>query len=222
MTELQAAPASALKRRQILEEVANSVTHGVGTALSIAGLVILVTMAARRGDAWHVTSFAIFGSSLVLLYLASTLYHSLPQGASKRLFRVIDHACIYLLIAGTYTPFTLTVLRGPMGWTLFGLVWGLALAGVIFKVFMGHRYRIFSTIAYVLIGWVAVIAVKQMVEVMPLAGFLWIVAGGLAYTFGVVFYAYDKRVPYFHAAWHLMVMTGSLCHFVAILFYILP
>lgn len=214
--------ARAIKRQSPAEELANSLTHGLGLLISIAGLTVLVVFAALRGDAWHITSFSIYGGSLVLLYMSSTLYHSFPVGDRKRFLRLVDHACIYLLIAGTYTPFTLTLLRGPLGWTLFGLIWGLAVSGIVFKIFLAHRYPVVSTVAYVLMGWVAVIAIKPLIEAMPLGGILWMVAGGVAYTGGVTFYVLDGRYPFFHTIWHLCVMIGSLCHFFAVLFYVLP
>ena len=203
------------------EELINSITHGAGVALSIAGLAVLVTLAALRGTAWHIVSCSVYGATLVLLYTASTLYHSMRSPRVKRFFRIIDHAAIYLLIAGTYTPFTLVNLRGGWGWTLFGLVWGLAVLGVLFKIFFVDRFPIASTIVYILMGWLAVIAIKPLLAAVPSGGILWLLAGGLAYTLGVVFFAWEK-IPYNHAAWHVFVLTGSICHYFAVLFYVLP
>lgn len=203
------------------EEIANSVTHGIGTGLAVAGLTLLVVLAAIYGDVWRVVSFSIYGSSLILLYLASTLYHSLQNPKVKRIFRVLDHSAIYVLIAGTYTPFTLVNLRGLWGWMLFGVVWTLALLGIAFKTVFIGRYEGWATAAYVLMGWLVVIAFKQMLVAIPPGGILWLVIGGVTYTLGVIFYAWEK-LPYNHAIWHLFVLGGSICHFFAILFHVLP
>jgi len=196
-------------------------THAVGLACSLVGIPGLIVMAALHGDAWHVVSSSIYGATLILLYLASTLYHAVRRDSLKSLFRFIDHACIYLLIAGTYTPFTLVTLRGGWGWTLFGLVWGFAALGIGFKVFFTGRYEVFSTVVYVLMGWLAVVAIKPMLEQFPPGCLAWIFAGGLTYTVGVVFYALDRK-PYMHAVWHLFVIAGSTCHYVAVMRYVLP
>ena len=203
------------------EEIANSITHGVGAALSVAGLTLLVVLAAIYGDVWRVVSFSIYGSSLVLLYLASTLYHSIQQPKVKRILRIFDHSAIYLLIAGTYTPFTLVSMRGAWGWTLFGVVWGLALLGIAFKTIFIGRYEKLATAAYVLMGWLVVFAFKEMLVMIPPGGIIWMVVGGVVYTLGVLFYAWEK-LPYNHAIWHLFVLGGSICHFFAILFHVLP
>ena len=203
------------------EEIANSITHGIGAALSVAGLTLLVALAAIYGDVWRVVSFSIYGSSLVLLYLASTLYHSIQHPKVKRVLRIFDHSAIYLLIAGTYTPFTLVSMRGPWGWTLFGVVWGLALLGIAFKTVFIGKYEKWATAAYVLMGWLVVIAFKQMLITVPPGGIVWLVIGGVVYTLGVIFYAWEK-LPYNHAIWHLFVLGGSVCHFFAILFHVLP
>lgn len=209
------------KERLPLEEVANCATHGLGLALSVAGFVALVVLAWSYGDAWHVASCGVYGASLVALYLASTLYHGARAPRAKQLFQALDHCGIYLLIAGTYTPFTLVTLRGPWGWTLFGLVWGLALAGILFRVLFGTRYRPVAVASYVLLGWLCVVAVKPILALVPLGGLAWIVAGGLTYTTGVFFFA-AKRIPHNHAIWHLFVLGGSICHYVAVLLYVLP
>lgn len=203
------------------EEIANSITHGIGAALSVAGLTLLVVLAAIYGDVWRVVSFSIYGSSLVLLYLASTLYHSIQYPKVKRVLRIFDHSAIYLLIAGTYTPFTLVSMRGPWGWTLFGVVWGLALLGIAFKTVFIGRYEKVATVAYVLMGWLVVAAFKEMLVTIPTGGVIWLLAGGVVYTLGVLFYAWHK-LPYNHAIWHLFVLGGSICHFFAILFHVLP
>lgn len=187
----------------------------------MAGLAVLVTLAALKGTAWHIVGCSVYGATLVLLYTASTLYHSVRSPRLKRFFRIIDHASIYLLIAGTYTPFTLVNLRGGWGWTLFGLVWGLAALGILFKVFFVGRFSIASTAVYLLMGWLVVIAIKPLLTLVPSGGILWLLAGGLAYTAGVVFFAWE-RMPYNHAVWHVFVLTGSICHYFAVLFYVLP
>jgi hemolysin III len=207
--------------RLTVEEIANCVTHGVGLLLSVAGFVVLVALALLYGDTLHVVSGGVYGASLVTLYLASTVYHGARQPRVKQFFQVLDHCCIYLLIAGTYTPFTLVSLRGGWGWTLFGLVWGLALAGIIFRVRFGTRYRALAVGSYVLMGWLCVIAAKPILAQVPLAALAWIAAGGLAYTSGVAFFA-AHRIRHNHAIWHLFVLTGSICHYVAVVFYVLP
>jgi hemolysin III len=209
------------KERLTPEEVANCATHGVGLALSVAGFVALVVLAWGHGDAWHVGSCGVYGASLVALYLASTLYHGARAPRAKRLLQALDHCGIYLLIAGTYTPFTLVTLRGPWGWTLFGLVWGLALAGILFRVLCGERYRPLAVASYVMLGWLCVVAVKPILELVPLGALAWIAAGGLTYTAGVFFFA-AERIPHHHAIWHLFVLGGSICHYVAVLLYVLP
>ena len=203
------------------EEIANSVTHGIGAALSVAGLTLLVVLAAIYGDVWRVVSFSIYGSSLVLLYLCSTLYHSIQHPQAKRILRIFDHSAIYLLIAGTYTPFTLVSMRGPWGWTMFSVVWSLALLGIAFKTVFIGRWEKLATAAYVLMGWLVVIAFKEMLVTIPPGGVFWLVTGGVVYTLGVIFYAWEK-LPYNHAIWHLFVLGGSICHFFAILFHVLP
>jgi hemolysin III len=210
-----------VKARLPVEEVANCVTHGVGLVLSVVGLVALVVLACLNGGPLHIVGGAVYGASLVTLYLASTLYHGARSERAKHLLQVLDHCCIYLLIAGTYTPFTLVTLRGGWGWTLFGLVWGLSLAGILFRVIFGTRYRPVAVASYVLLGWLCVIAAKPILTLTPLGAILWIVAGGLAYTTGVFFFA-SKRIPHAHAIWHLFVLAGSACHFVAVVLYVLP
>ena len=197
------------------EEIANSVTHGIGTGLSIAGLAVLVALAARYGDTWQIVSFAVFGASLVLLYSASTLYHSVQQPRLKAALRKLDHASVYLLIAGTYTPFLLVSLRGPLGWTMLAIIWGLAVLGILWKMFFIGRFEVLATIAYVLMGWMGVIALRDMIAAIPPTGLIFLFAGGIAYTVGVIIYALE-RIPYNHAVWHLFVLAGSACHFAAV------
>ncbi len=203
------------------EEVANAITHGIGTALSVAALTLLVVFAAWKGTAWHVVSFTIYGVTMLLLYTASTLVHSFPEGKTKDLFETFDHACIYLFIAGTYTPILLTVLRGPLGWSLFGIVWGLAAFGVLFKAFFTKQFLVLSTLFYVAMGWLIVFAWKPLMMQLEPGGAWLLVGGGLLYTVGAVFYVW-RGFPYHHAVWHLFVIAGSACHFFAILLYLLP
>jgi hemolysin III len=201
------------------EEVAHSVTHGIGLLAAIAGLVVLVIMAAATGDAWRITACAIYASTLVLLYASSTLYHALSATRARRVFRVLDHSAIFLLIAGTYTPFALVSLRGPWGWTLLGIVWGLALLGIAAKVVFGARWPIISTALYICMGWVVLVAARPLVERVPPGAIALLVAGGLAYTGGVAFYAWT-RLRYGHAIWHLFVIAGSVCHYLAVVLYV--
>lgn len=203
------------------EEIANSITHGFGMLLSIGGLAVLVGFASVHGNAWHITACSIFGVTLILSYASSTLYHSIPLPGAKRVLKVIDHAAIYLLIAGTYTPFTLINLRGPWGWSLFGTVWGIAILGVILKTTMLGRIAGISTAIYLAMGWIIVVAFKPLLGAVEPGGLLLLLLGGLAYSGGVIFYAW-QRLPYNHAIWHLFVLVGSLCHFFAILFYVIP
>lgn len=200
--------------------LANAITHGVGAAFAIAGATYLI-VASTRGSARVVVSCSIFAGTLVLVYLCSTLYHSLVRTRARHVFHVLDHGAIYLLIAGTYTPFTLVTLRGPVGWTLFGIVWVFAIAGVIFKSFVVGRFSIASAAVYLFQGWVIIFAARPLMHALNPHGVMWLGAGGLAYTFGIVFFALD-RIPYFHAAWHLFVLAGSVAHYFAILFYVAP
>lgn len=200
------------------EEIANSITHGFGLLLSLIGLPILVTATLKRGDVMNVAGASVFGAALVTLYAASTLYHAIPAERAKRVLQIVDHAAIFLLIAGTYTPFTLGVLRGTWGWALFGVVWSLAGAGIVFKLLFGAKYPKVSTFFYVGMGWLIVVAVRPLMLHLPGAGLLLLAAGGLCYTGGVVFYLTDHR-RYRHAVWHLFVLGGSACHFFAVLRY---
>lgn len=199
------------------EEVANSVSHGIGFLAAVAVTPLLVVAAIPHG-AGSIVGVSIFAVTMAALYLASTLYHALPSARAKRVFRVLDHGAIFLLIAGTYTPFTLGILRGGWGWALFGAIWGLALAGAIFKAVVAFRYPKIATAIYVAMGWLMLIAVQPLWQRMPYQGFLWLLAGGLAYTGGVAFYA-AKRVRYSHFVWHLCVLAGTTCHFFAVIWY---
>lgn len=216
-----AMPDSPSQRYARSEELANSITHGIGVVLSIAALAVLVSFAALRGDAWRIVSFSIYGTTLFLLYLASTLYHSFRSHGIKQLFRVFDHAAIFLLIAGTYTPIALVTLRGAWGWTIFGLIWGLAIVGVALTVLSIEGTSVVTMLLYVGMGWLVVIAIKPLVVALPKAGLVWMALGGVLYSLGIGFYAW-KRLPYNHAIWHLFVLGGSVCHFFGILFYVLP
>lgn len=200
--------------------LANSITHGVGAALALFGATYLVVVS-TRSSVCIVVSSSVFAATLVLVYLCSTLYHSLVRTRARHVFHVLDHSAIYLLIAGTYTPFTLVTLRGPVGWTLFVIVWTLAIAGIIFKSFAVGRFAAASTVVYLFQGWVVIFAARPLMHAISPHGLLWLGAGGVAYTLGVVFFALD-RIPYFHAAWHLFVLCGSIAHYFAILFYVIP
>jgi hemolysin III len=206
-----------------LEELANSVTHGIGLLLSVAGLALLVTIAIPRGTVWHIVSCAIYGATLVILYAASTLYHTFQQEKIKKIFRIFDHCAIYLLIAGTYTPFLLVNIRnaGKWVWFLFVFIWMLALGGIVLKSLFFHRLPVFSTVLYVLMGWTAIVIIKPLLTYLSLHAVLWLVGGGIFYTSGIFFFA-TERLRLSHTIWHLLVMLGSICHFCAVYFYVLP
>ena len=213
-------PSFTIRREQSLaEETANSVSHGIGLLAAIVATPFLIIHAVRHTDAIFITSVCIFATTIVLLYLGSTLYHALPSGKAKRVFRVIEHSAIYLLIAGTYTPFTLGVLRGPWGWTLLGLIWTLAVAGITLKACGRASHPFLSTSLYLLMGWLIVIAADPIITRVPLTGLLLLLAGGLAYTVGVIFFAIDAKLRYGHFIWHLFVIAGTTCHFFAVLWY---
>jgi hemolysin III len=200
------------------EEVANSLSHGVGFLATVAAFPVLVMAAQQRGDTAGIVGASVFATTMVLLYLVSTLFHALPRCRAKRVFQILDHSAIYLLIAGTYTPFTLGVLRGDWGWTLFGLVWGMAVAGTVLKALGGVRYTTLSTWTYLAMGWLVVIAAKTVWTLVPGWGLFWLIAGGVAYTAGAVFFM-AERIRYFHFVWHLFVVAGTACHFIAVLRY---
>lgn len=207
--------------RDRLEEILNAVTHGFGATLSAAGLVALIVAACLYGNVWHRVSFSIYGTSLLLLYLASTLYHSFRNEKAKYVFKICDHAAIYLLIAGTYTPFCLVILHGTLGWTVFGTVWGLALVGIVQQILFVKRFKVFSTVCYIVMGWLIVFFIRPIAAALPVAGVCWLVAGGLLYTVGACFYLW-RRLSFNHTIWHLFVLGGSLCHFVTIFCFVLP
>lgn len=203
------------------EEITHSVTHGIGTGLSIAGLVLLLVRAAMHGDVYHIVSFSIYGVSLIILYLASTLYHGIQHPRVKRVFQIIDHASVYLLIAGSYTPFLMVALRDSWGWTFLVIIWGLALLGISFETLFIERFEILSTVAYVLMGWLSVVLLKELAANIPIGGMIWLAVGGVAYTVGVIFYAL-RKIPYMHVIWHVFVLGGSICHFFAVFLYLAP
>ncbi len=200
------------------EEIANTISHGIGLALAIAATPILILAAARAGSVWNMVGVSVFASAMLCLYFASTLYHALRHDKAKRFFRVLDHGAIFILIAGTYTPFTLGVMRGPWGWTLLGLIWAMAIAGLTLKAVAGTRYRWLSMVLYLSMGWLVVIAAKPVLLRVPLPGILWLLAGGVAYTAGVGFFS-AHRLRYHHFVWHLFVVAGTTCHFFAVLWY---
>lgn len=203
------------------EEKLNIISHGFGFALSILGLFFLISKSSEVGDILHLVSFSIFGASLILLYAASTFYHSAKSPRIRYRLNILDHASIYILIAGTYTPFALVTLNGTVGWSIFGIVWVLALTGVILKLFYTGRFNILSTVMYVVMGWIIVFAIKPLINNLDLPGFLWLIAGGLSYTVGAVFFLVDK-LKFNHAIFHLFVLLGSFSHFISIYFYVLP
>jgi len=203
-------------------EVANTITHAVGVALALAGLAVLVTIASLHGNPRQVVSYSIYGVTLVLLYAASTAYHGIQLPRVRRLLRTLDHAAIYLLIAGTYTPFSLISLRGAWGWSLFGVIWALAAIGVVFKIFFIGRFSRTSTLVYLGMGWLALIAARQLFANLPSQGLVLLFAGGLCYTVGVLFFALNRKLRFNHAIWHLFVLAGSACHFFAVLVSTMP
>jgi hemolysin III len=203
------------------EEIANSVIHGVGIVLGIAGLGVLTAFASLRGNVWHIVGCSIFGAALILLYTTSTLYHSIPHPRAKAVMRMLDHSAIFILIAGTYTPFLLVNLRGPWGWSLLGVIWGLTLIGIALRIVRGRRSTLLSVGLYVGMGWAVLVAIEPMLDRVAPGGLLLLLLGGLAYTLGVVFYVW-KRLPYHHAIWHGFVLAGSILHYLAILFYVIP
>jgi len=204
-----------------IEERINIVSHAVGFILSIVALVFLVIHASLHGNVWHIVSFSIFGASLIILYAASTVYHSAKNPELRNRLKIIDHASIYVLIAGTYTPFTLVTLKGAIGWVIFGISWGMALTGIILKLFFTGRYNLISTLMYVLMGWLIVFAIKPLINNFPIEGLLWLVAGGISYTIGALIYSI-KKIKFNHAIFHMLVLSGSFCHFMSVFYYVLP
>lgn len=203
------------------EEKLNVISHGIGFILSIIALVLLVVYASLKGSSWHIVSFSIYGASLIVLYAASTLYHYVQKPKLRYKLNIFDHAAIYILIAGTYTPFTLVVLKGWVGWTIFGVSWGLALIGVILKLFFTGKFDKISTITYVLMGWLIIFAIKPLVNNLPTEGLIWLLVGGILYTIGAILYSI-KKIKYNHAIFHIFVLLGSFSHFIAVFFYVLP
>jgi len=197
----------------------NSISHLIGAVAALAGLVVVVVVAAQQGDPWKIVSFSVYGTTLFFLYAVSTLYHSL-RGRAKRIFRKLDHYSIYFLIAGTYTPFTLVTLRGAWGWTIFGVIWGLAAVGIALESLPQQGNRLLSLGVYILMGWLVLVALEPLLQALPWAGFVWLLMGGLFYTGGVAFYLFDEQVRHFHGIWHLFVLAGSVSHYVTILFYV--
>lgn len=208
-------------RRFHREELASALTHGLGAVASAVGGAILITFAALGGDVWQLLSATVFSATLVLLYTSSTLYHAFRRQVTRTRLRIVDHCAIYLLIAGTYTPFTLVTLRGAWGWSLFGVVWALAVGGVVFKLFCTGRLKRLSTGIYLGMGWLVIVAVHPFLEALTTGTLLWLLAGGLAYTVGTAFY-HSRRIPFAHAVWHLFVLAGSTCHFVAVATQVIP
>lgn len=202
------------------EELINVISHGIGFLLSIAALSILVVFASLNGNAWHIVSFAIYGSSLVILYFASTVFHLSRNQKTRNYLNIFDHVSIYLLIAGTYTPFALVTLRGPWGWSIFGVVWGIAITGIILKFFYTGRFNTLSTVLYIALGWVILIAISPLISALPIGGLIWLLAGGLSYTIGAGFFLLN-RLPLNHAIFHVLIIVGSVCHFVAVFWYVL-
>ena len=211
----------ALPQYSVGEEIANSVTHGAGVVLAIAGLAVLTAFAALHGDIWHIVACSIYGAALIICYTTSTLYHSIRVERIRRVLRALDHSAIFLLIAGTYTPFMLVNLRGPWGWSLFGVIWGLAVAGIVLRLVLKGRLHGLVVALYIAMGWVVVVAVQPLLEHVALGGLALLAGGGIAYTVGVIFYKW-RRLPYHHAIWHGFVMLGSALHFFAVLFYVIP
>jgi hemolysin III len=207
------------RKMSLIEEIFNSTTHGAGFLLSVVGLVLCVVFSVKVKNVYAIVSSSIYGASLILLYISSTLYHSFPEGKVKRVFKFFDHTSIYILIAGTYTPFALLPLRGPLGWTIFGIIWGLALLGILFKTFFINKTDILSTIIYILMGWIIIFAIKQVYISIPKISFVFLVIGGISYTLGTIFYILD-RLFFFHIVWHLFVLAGSITHFFSIFLYI--
>ena len=207
-------------RYSVREEIVNTATHSVGILLSIAALTVLVAFSSLNGDVWHIASTSIYGTTLILLYTASSLYHAIPYSKAKQVLRRLDHAAIFFLIAGTYTPFVLVNLRGPWGWTLFGLVWGIAIPGVLLELVSRKRYKRLSLSLYLGLGWLVLIAIKPMLVSVETNGLILLLTGGLCYSLGVIFYVW-KRLTYNHAIWHLFVLAGSVLHFFSVLFYVI-
>ncbi|BAC14221.1 hemolysin III [Oceanobacillus iheyensis HTE831] len=203
------------------EEIANAITHGIAALLSVAGLVVLIVSSVFNGTALHVVTFTIFGATMVILYTSSTFVHALPKGKAKDIFEILDHSSIYLFIAGTYTPFTLLVIQGAMGWSIFGVVWGIALFGIVFKIYFVKRFLFTSTLLYISMGWLIVIGWTQITNNLESSGVYLLVAGGLCYTLGTIFYMW-RGFKFHHMIWHLFVIAGTIFHYFCVLFFLLP
>jgi hemolysin III len=201
------------------EELANSMSHGIGAIFALIAAPTLIVTAVNAGDVYSIVGSSVFAASMIILYLSSTLYHALPNKRAKGVFQIVDHIAIFLFIAGTYTPFALGVLRGAWGWTIFGLVWSIALAGIVMKLVFGAKYPKISTATYLCMGWIAIIAIKPLIDSVLPWGLFWIIAGGVTYTIGVIFFVLDTRLPYAHFIWHLFVLLGTVFHFIAVLSY---
>ena len=212
---------SSVKYYSATEEKANIVSHAIGLVLSVVALVLMIIRAGQHGNGWHIVSVAIFGASLVALYTASTLYHSAKDPHRRGHLRILDHATIYILIAGTYTPLTLITLNSTTGWVVFGASWGMALAGIILKLFFTGKYNLLSTLMYVFMGWIIIFAIKPLINSLSPEGLFWLFTGGVAYTTGAILYSI-KKIKYNHAIFHLFVLSGSFCHFIAVYSYVLP
>ncbi len=213
--------AASLHAADLRDEIANALTHGLGAVAALVGGSVMITLAAIYGDGWQLAAAIVYGITLLLLYLASTLYHAIPHPVAKARLKVFDHCAIYLLIAGTYTPFTLIGLRGPWGWGLFAAIWSIALAGIVFKLFFTGRFKLLSTLMYIAMGWLVVVAIKPLMSSVDAWTLGWLLAGGLFYTLGTFFY-HRESIPYSHAIWHLFVVMGSVCHYVAVMRQVLP
>jgi len=205
-----------------LEDRANSFTHAIGSGMCIAGLALLVVLSSLTGDPWKIVSFSVFGATLVLLYTASSVYHAVHRPALRRALRILDHVSINLLIAGTYTPFMLVNLRGPLGWWMFGIIWTLAVIGVVHDLFFTGRFKLLSTLLYLGMGWIVVVIMRPLAQCLPTSGLALLIAGGLSYSLGAIFYLFDKKMPFGHAVWHVFVLGGSVCHFLSIVLGVLP
>ncbi len=203
------------------EEISNAVSHGLGIGLSIAAVVILVVYASQLGDPWKIVSFSIYGASLVILYSVSTIYHTIKDGKNKKILQVLDHSSIFILIAGSYTPFVLVNMRGPWGWTLFGLIWAIAICGIILKLSNKHISEKATVIIYLIMGWLIVIPIHKLIETLSLMGTIWLLIGGVSYSLGVIFFFLDRKVKYAHFIFHLFILGGSISHFFGIFFHVL-
>ncbi|MEK7818906.1 MAG: hemolysin III family protein [Bacteroidota bacterium] len=207
------------RQKIVKEETLNVATHAIAFGLSVVGLIEIIILALKEGNIWNIFSYTIFGSTMVILYASSTIYHSIHNQKIKKIFQKIDHIAIFLAIAGTYTPITLGPLRGAWGWSLFGIIWGLAIAGIFVKIFFYKKVKLFSTIIYIAMGWLIVFAVKPMIDTIPVDGLMLILSGGIIFTTGTYIYSQNK-IPYNHAIWHLFVMCGSICHYFAIYYFV--